>query len=283
MTIVQLPSWWCRFDPGHPLHTKGPGQRPIVSVGVWSLNSGIWLTCHSRAISLPRPGRLAHRLDRLPDVHHWSPRRCLFTRSVSASARVHHRPIPPGHGATMSDWYGRLSPSERADWARFVEASASRDGARLPGSSGDPLYLERREVQFTLPSVKVFGKTVGGFTIGTPDIPYMHPGGTVPGPCSSLVERRSPGRAPGAAFRPRSCLCRHRADRQARPHADRFAADRRGSVRPAGIRTIRAPADRPATAHTPRTPPRSRPAASWSAPRSDRSRSHSGRPGSRCP
>lgn len=37
-------------------------------------------------------------------------------------------------------------------------------------------------LQFTLPSVSVFGQKIGGFTIGTPDIPYLHRGGIVPGP-----------------------------------------------------------------------------------------------------
>lgn len=36
-------------------------------------------------------------------------------------------------------------------------------------------------LQFTLPSFKAFGKTFGGFTVGTPDIPRLHAGGFVPG------------------------------------------------------------------------------------------------------
>lgn len=36
-------------------------------------------------------------------------------------------------------------------------------------------------LSFTLPSVSVFGKKIGGFTLSTPDIPYLHSGGVVPG------------------------------------------------------------------------------------------------------
>jgi len=36
-------------------------------------------------------------------------------------------------------------------------------------------------LSFTLPSVKVFGQTLGGFTLGTPDLPTFARGGMVPG------------------------------------------------------------------------------------------------------
>jgi hypothetical protein len=38
-------------------------------------------------------------------------------------------------------------------------------------------------LKFTVPSIDLgpLGK-IGGFTIGTPDIPYLHQGGVVPGP-----------------------------------------------------------------------------------------------------
>lgn len=37
-------------------------------------------------------------------------------------------------------------------------------------------------LEFKVPGVKVFGKTVGGFTLGVPDIPEFDTGGIVPGP-----------------------------------------------------------------------------------------------------
>jgi phage-related minor tail protein len=51
-------------------------------------------------------------------------------------------------------------------------------------------------LSFTLPSVTVFGKRIGGFTLSTPDIPMLAKGGIVTGPTLALLgEGRNPREA----------------------------------------------------------------------------------------
>jgi hypothetical protein len=42
-------------------------------------------------------------------------------------------------------------------------------------------------LSFTLPSIEVFGKKIGGMTLSTPNLPRFHSGGVVPGPAGAEV------------------------------------------------------------------------------------------------
>jgi hypothetical protein len=49
-------------------------------------------------------------------------------------------------------------------------------------------------IEFSLPSFKAFGKTIGGFTVGTPDIPYLASGGVTTGPMLAMIGDNPGGR-----------------------------------------------------------------------------------------
>jgi hypothetical protein len=42
-------------------------------------------------------------------------------------------------------------------------------------------------LSFTLPAISVFGKTIGGMTLSTPDIPHLARGGIITGPTLALL------------------------------------------------------------------------------------------------
>lgn len=109
--------------------------------------------------------------------------------------------LPGKIGSAVSTAWDKLKDGARAakDWAvtKFTElvtfvkglpkkitsaASGMFDGIKNAFKAAlNWLIGKWNGLSFTIPSVTVFGKTVGGATISTPDIPYFHQGGIVPG------------------------------------------------------------------------------------------------------
>ena len=49
-------------------------------------------------------------------------------------------------------------------------------------------------LSFTIPSISVFGKKIGGFTLSTPDIPRLAQGGITTGPTLAVIGDNPGGR-----------------------------------------------------------------------------------------
>jgi hypothetical protein len=67
---------------------------------------------------------------------------------------------------------GKIASAASGMWNGITGAFKSAINAIIAGWNG---------IQFTIPKIEVAGVSFGGFTIGLPDIPYLHAGGVVPG------------------------------------------------------------------------------------------------------
>lgn len=119
-----------------------------------------------------------------------------FRRIVQAAGRV---AVAAFRGVwqgikTVGDWIGRL-----IGWFGGLGGKISRSTAGMWNGIKNSFRAAVNwiiggwnRLSFTLPSVTVFGKTIGGFTLSTPDIPYLAAGGIVTRPTLAVVGEAGP-------------------------------------------------------------------------------------------